>query len=1733
MPTSKHTFILSVMLLMLISVVSAAPLTDITPMVPIKQTVRSQLGVMLITDEAMGARYVTTLDRTGGRIAKSWPQAIFGAERLSAQNRRLATWFTHKEQPEVTRLVALLPNDAFRGVTDVRGAQIKPVDAQVPGAYVNAVFTDAAFNQLNEMGLSGQESLQLVEQLGEHGSRTLETSVVKRASLTLRKVPGQQCQAEMVEGRKGRVCRVRNLDGAHQAVSAGDIRFTVRAVKAPAGVLYRVGGQWRKLREPMDLADFRGAPSIEVFYPSKSGPQADPTTVQRLEAVFFSATRQRFGDEFVIPIGRKHAGSEVVSGRANILTVEDRPTRTTYITTLNRSREQSVFGSWPPRGPYAAAWYLNVYRSPTDDVASVSHTTPADLFDAFTQQGNKPALPFSTQAAQQFQRGGAGGQQMLTTDALMTSGAKRKYQLNARKVGGITLLPAIQRCQPAVVKGVQGQSCELRRIDVNAQTLKSNDIRFRLSARLPYAIQNQSRYQVGHSGWVELGTSVALEAFTQGGSIVLFVPGNAVATLNSLRAVNGEFSSRSRGLIGDRASIPMMPKGSAPTAEVKEQVGLALLYDEVTQSRYLASTSRSYGSGVYGSLTDSAQPVIWQVGSDNGQATPSNLKPAGLTQGFANATGEVHRSRNTPPPGFVNPVLTPNAAETLAKVGGKLSLKMDIAQASGHSATFNIGANTRSALTLRAPADQACTPITIEGVTGMSCPVRALSPNRMMRQWGDLQFSLTAKLDYASQANACYLIDKQAYPLGKKVPLATLANAKALALFVPDSPVLVPNSPLLAHDKMTKPTARAFTVNSEVTSRSNPRLSWQVKMPINANFATGEVAPQTRRQLQVSSFYVTLVDPDAHYPHDGVMPKPGSVLRVTIAQKDGNVYPGDTFNITAETDYALEGGTEIISDIIVRPYTAPPFDHIFPFPFSINPAGVTAEVRRMHLDDEPGEHVFGSIDILSVHHGVKDRKIRIYSQPTGASFTVTLLGTGEPEPDLSVQSISASPLLIEKNGMTTVTVNLNRPAKLGEKIFIKRGSGSAPNSYVDETVYSPTGVAGFAFTSAGSAAEVTEGESTVSFQLKALDSSSANDTTFNVSINAGGVYGETTVRSKDITIQKNGDIPPTPAISYLEFSPYMINEGERTTVTIKMKDVAAAGTELVLSASNPGGDAWANGGDVEVVSTDGLSMFSLKDEDSTSVYFDKATDTVNFTIQAKDDADTVPQILKLSVRTANPVGNWESGQGVINLKPEPPQVVSISATPQMIEKYGVTTVTVKLNRTASEGEKIFIKRGGGSAPANHVDTKVYNPDGVADFNFTSSGRAAVVTEGRDTVTFQLKALENSELDENFEVSVNGGDEGETPIKSENVTIKKAPPANPDVVSVSFNPTEVGEGQKTKVTIELAKNATAGQKLFIQPVLSAGAANAADIATISDFEGIDSFTFIDSGAAVNIKNATNTVSFTLTAKDDQDLSPEVLTVQANGGETAITATAKSGSATIYPIPKVASLSFAPPEVTEGGAVKATISFTDQVEAGQKVFIRLGAGSSLDNIEPTAIAPDGLESFTLSNAGTVVRINKKTTSVSFSLKTNADGDASPEDFSLSVNGGVQAGDSEAQSATFKINPKPLNPEIESITLTPDTVSEGERMTVTIKLDQVVAQGSKMSMGFNAASSFASVKDFTLVSIDGLEQFNLTDVVMTLVFSRSTDTVSFIIEAKDDEDTSPEVLEIRAKYGTDGKV
>ncbi|WP_429234523.1 hypothetical protein, partial [Aeromonas salmonicida] len=92
----------------------------------------------------------------------------------------------------------------------------------------------------------------------------------------------------------------------------------------------------------------------------------------------------------------------------------------------------------------------------------------------------------------------------------------------------------------------------------------------------------------------------------------------------------------------------------------------------------------------------------------------------------------------------------------------------------------------------------------------------------------------------------------------------------------------------------------------------------------------------------------------------------------------------------------------------------------------------------------------------------------------------------------------------------------------------------------------------------------------------------------------------------------------------------------------------------------------------------------------------------------------------------------------------------------------------------------------------------------------------------------------------------------------------------------------------------------------------------------------------------------------------------------------------------------------------------------------------------------------------------------------------------------------------------------------------------MTVTIKLDQVVEKGSVLNVNINDSSG-ATEEDVRVVSVDGLESFDFTypSAGTPVVVSDRTNMVSFTLEAKDDEDTSPEVLEIRAKYGTDGKV
>ncbi|WP_157774511.1 hypothetical protein [Aeromonas sp. CU5] len=1605
-----------VMLLLLLSVVSAAPvapLSPFTPLVPHQQTVRGQLGVVLITDEVMKVRYVTTLDRTGGRIAKSWPQSVFGVDRLSPQNRRLATWFTHKEQPEVTRLIGLLPTEAFRGVSDVRGSQIVALN-KAPGAYVNGVFSEAAFNQLAGMGLSGQRALQLIEQLGEHGSRTLETSVVKRGTLTLSKVAGQQCRSETVNGRKGRVCTVRHLSGAHQAVSAGDIQFTVRAVKAPEGVLYRIGTTWRKLNDAMSLADFRGAPSIEVFYPSKAGPQADATTVQRLEAVFSSASRKRFGDEFVIPIGRKHANSEVVTTRASLLTVEDKPTRTTYITTLNRSREQAIFGSWPPRGPYAAAWYLNTYRSPVDEITSVSQATPTELFGDFVQRGNKSAMVFSAQAGQQFQQGVIGGQQLLSADALMASGTKRKYQLNARKVGGITLLPAMQSCEPMVVKGVKGQSCELRRIEVNAQTLKSSDIHFKLSARLPYALQNQARYEVGRSGWVELGSSIGLEHFTQGGHITLFVPGDAVAALTTPRAVTGEFSSRSRGLMGDRASMPMMPKGSAPTAEVTEHVTLAVLSDEVTQSRYLASTSRSYGAGVYGSLTDPAQPVIWQVSNNVSQAHPRNVKPLDTIQGFANDQGSVQRGRRAPENGFVNPVLTAQAAERLAKPGGKLSLKMDMAQASGHAATFNINATTRNGLTLMAPATSACSAATVDGVAGMSCPVRNIMPKRMMAKWGDLEFSLTAKLGYAVQQQGRYLIDGQAYPLGKRVPLATLANGKALSLFVPSIDGMVASNASSA-----KP-MEAYAVNAEVTSRSMPALHWQIAVSTHAAQPVADVLR-----------YLTIYDEVTRQRIIHVLTdKPPALGKQQLALLAANQY-GERSNIAVISD----GGVPNVSHVMA----------------AINVGKITLkEVRGSELSQHP--QALRRFDV-QLPEGADLSALKVCTGVKCVPFTERVVGqvielvTTETNTSL-VTNTGAMTLNFRSWGKKYYFLRLEAQTQVSPPLFEIALDGSPQTMCIrcspgwsnpDDSVCS---------------------HKSYRYTLLPSGETGVHTASENKCINLAGQY-DITVAGTDPFIANTGVAAALVDIDGVVLPLYLSSTSDAKKnwfyyYSTDMGNGISSGRYItdVLMPPHPVARKWnkgfftipdtaPNGGVVISVDRVGLYEYGIVLD---GVYLqtdtDKGLKKGRHTFEFRPDGTTNYVNMRYMA--------WNDGFH--------PDVTSVGL---MYNSTVEPDIPLSLDVSSVSGESSSIVRLETIGTSTKAETIYYRVRNDIS-GFVDIGRST--WKGGITGSLQLSGNvslpANDGLQAHLTVYPQPGKYGQLvmdfalkPDFSDAImtsvgvgTAVKDPLVN----SVVFTPTTVKENEESVVSIMLAETASVGQQIFIKPVPSLNSATPDDVSIVST-DGLAPFTLSQTGVAVPINKDTNSLSFRIKALDDADKLPELLKLQINGGGSESATVAQSGTLTIDSTANVKTVTVTPADgVITGGEMVFTVGFDTPATGGEDVSLAfIDETAHLDDLQDSNIhLLEGayLKSGDLSSG--VVGMKAGASQFKFKVVTNLDSDAL-ETFRMSANSGASYDASIAQNAQAMIYPLG---KVIKVDATPVDMIEGSSTTTTLSFDAV---------------------------------------------------------------------------------
>ncbi|MFE8729749.1 hypothetical protein, partial [Aeromonas hydrophila] len=215
-------------------------------------------------------KYVTTLDSRGNRMMGSSTQTIFGFPHPTAHMKPI-TWYTHGTNMDVQSITELVPAEAFVGVTDVHGAALEQVNGGIdiqPSGAVNPVFSPKAWDEFSKMPVGGAHAISVTELLVNGGERRLDTLVNKRAQLRLSQAM-PDCKPEMVDGIEGQVCTLRTITGQHQATSAGDIRFTVKAQSAIGGSQFRIANKWHHLGEPVTIAEFANGHTLDIFLPSR------------------------------------------------------------------------------------------------------------------------------------------------------------------------------------------------------------------------------------------------------------------------------------------------------------------------------------------------------------------------------------------------------------------------------------------------------------------------------------------------------------------------------------------------------------------------------------------------------------------------------------------------------------------------------------------------------------------------------------------------------------------------------------------------------------------------------------------------------------------------------------------------------------------------------------------------------------------------------------------------------------------------------------------------------------------------------------------------------------------------------------------------------------------------------------------------------------------------------------------------------------------------------------------------------------------------------------------------------------------------------------------------------------------------------------------------------------------------------------------------------------------------
>lgn len=1494
--------------------------TPIHPIMPLKRTIRAELGLLLIQDQVSGIDYVTTLESRGQHVPGSWYQSLFGAKVPMPGASKPAVWYTHRSDDQVVRINQLLPAAAFVGVTDAKGNQLLSGQAGLtipPQGPVNPVLSAQAFDHFVAMAVGGQQQLTMSQQLADGGERQLHTSLVKRGVLRLGPVNGPQCRAETIDGISGQVCTLRTVSGQHQATTAAGLKFTVQARQPIKEGRYRIAQRWHRLGEPANVAEFAQSRQIEVFLPPQSGPANQTKLAQRLQARFYSGLRQNMGDSLTLPLdnlGADHPATPVL-GRVGVLLIDDQPSGRQYVTTLSRAGQQTIFGERQPQaGSKAIQWYpvADGGQHALNPLNRASQLQPPSYFQGLANaQGDmitsvqRPAYQggyifpvFSDAALARLLTAPLGSQQRLALQGEHAAGNPLPYQLNVSKQAQLTLqAPAgslASQCRQAEVDGAAGQICTLRTLRAEHNNLGDADLRFRLQAKFPYALQAKARFRAGER-WHPLNDTLPLAELLQGSQLELFVPARADqgGELAVSYAVTGEIYSQRRQAKGDRFTLNM-PTRLSPPARLHTTLNLLQIEDTVGQQSYLTTLSPKAGEQLVGARPGTALPAAsWRLaGSGSPLLSVESVTPVDLLVPQSVANGVLPLSLA----GFERLLALP--------LGQPLATTLTAIRQNGVS--FVQHTELRKAATLRwQAASGQCQPGQVAGQTGQICAVRQLE---LAGTINDPQLAFALQAPASLPAGLHYRLGGDWLAADKPHPLAALlTGSTTLELFVPNGVFPPSLDGIIVQLGLPIFNVSLGLDRGEENHQANAGTISVISCA-SENLCSG-VSSETSRCYYGKSMSVDRTVYDDHGTPLNISTYDFNSGAITVLLRTNDRTGNPLVPYIGNSDMKLvSNGIVYTRNELGDLSLDPPIEKMIrTYGYSEICIGEFSRWVEWANENPNIPIIIASIEARG-HAQHPDGGSTYANGQVGVNINTSDIRVPIP---LSISTMSAIPDKPYAGQTSTVTITLSRAAQAGEKITIWLAGDSA--AHLDEdlnpNLTAVSGVPDFDLTKdPGVDLALTAGASTVSFTLQTLDDGGTMPLSAYIKAK---LTGTTVEKEAALMIQPN-----------MQFSanPTTIEEGSSTEFTLTLSEPAKAGDVLSVGYTSS---------TISSADFDPLYAYDLEGLDATEMAFRKLNNdsdmsgatmvrlkagatVVKFSLTAAKDQDgDGSEIFTTKVSLSRVPGVIKTANVTITPGADILKVTEINATPPAVEAGQQTKITMTLNRPARAGETLKLAFLKDSAELNDVSTTPVNLVGIYAFDLSETEQLAQLESGKTQVSFDIQTLADADTrSELFSITARGFQESGTVQDSVMISPAQIPFLVDQVVT-----SNVDAGISQKVSIKFNRAAPADSLLFLR--YEQGEATLADVDPSLGFEtGVSDMTLSYAGAAYQIAEGVDKISFALNTIEDTDTENESFAIVANIGAQSDSATLKRGYVTIYPKVTPPSISFigAPSPVT---------------------------------------------------------------------------------------------------------------------------------------------------------------------------------------------------------------------------